>query len=160
MPTSKLIAPNRVPGGAHPEGRERPGQARPHLPGSTLRPSRTKLCGLSVPEPACGSVPAARTAALHSSRCPADPGRSPAAGDQGRGQPGPTPASHRAATPTCAQPLSGLLLPLPSGSGSPFACRLPYLSRRRMSAFPAVTVKCLWILKSSILFLDPAPEIR
>lgn len=47
-----------VPGGARSQGRERPGQARPHLPGSTLRPPRTKLCGLSVPEPARGPVPA------------------------------------------------------------------------------------------------------
>lgn len=149
-----------VPGGARPEGRERPGQARPHLPGSTLRPPRTKLCGLPVPEPACGSVPAAlRGRRLCTARgAPADPGRSPAAGDEGRGQLGPTPASHRAATPTCAQLLSGLLLP--SRSGSPFGCRLRYLSDvscQRMSAFPAVTATCLWTLKSSVLFLHPAP---
>lgn len=74
-----------VPGGARPEGRERPGQARPHLPGSTLRPPRTKLCGLPVPEPACGSVPAAlRGRRLCTARgAPADPGRSPSSRRRG-----------------------------------------------------------------------------
>lgn len=107
-----------VPGRARSQGRERPGQAQPHLPGSTLRSPRTKLCGLFVSEPARCSVPAALwsgKAALPSSRYPVDPGRSPAARDEGRGQPGPTPASHRAAPPTCAQPLSGFLLQSLSG---------------------------------------------
>lgn len=122
-----------VPGGARPEGRERPGQARPHLPGSTLRAS-SKDQTLCTVLPRAGARLGPRgpqgRAALHSSRCPADPGRSPAAGDEGRGQPGPTPASHRAATPTCAQLLSGLLLQSRSGSDRPLpaACRLRYLS--------------------------------
>lgn len=142
-----------VPGRARPQGRERPGQAQPHLPGSTLRSPRTKLCGLSVSEPARCSVPAALgsgKAALPSSRFPVDPGRSPAAGDEGRGQPGPTPASHRAAPPTRAQPLSGFLLQSLSVSPLPalFFGTRPVTLCQRMSA-----VKCLWTLKSSVLFL-------
>lgn len=91
----------------------------PARPGRTCQARRCVLRGpnfLDCPSPSRRAARsprppgAGRQPALHSSRCPADPGRSPAAGDEGRGQPGPTPASHRAAPPTCAQPLSGFLL--------------------------------------------------
>lgn len=154
-----------VPGGARPEGRDRPGQARPHLPSSTLRPQQTKLCGLSVPEPARGSVPVALRGAGRRLCTARGAQWTPAEAQQ--------PATRGAASlapplPVTARPRPPALSPFPGcfchqalDSPLPAACVIfQHVSCQRTSVLPAVTVKCLWTLKFLVLFLDLTPEIR
>lgn len=160
MPTSELIAPYRCP--AVLARKAASARARP---GRTCRARRRVLRGPNFVDCPSPSRRAARPPRPGRRLCTARGAqRTPAEAQQ--------PATRGAASlapplPVTARPRPPALSPFPGcfcrqalDRLLPAACFIfQDVSRQRMSAFPAVTVKCLWILKSSILFLDPEPEI-
>lgn len=163
MPTSELIAPYRCP--AVLARKAASARARP---GRTCRARRCVLRGQNFVD-----CPSPSRRAARSPRPSGDSGFAQLAVPSG---PRPKPSSRRrGARPAWPHPCQS-----PRGHAHlrsapfrvAFAVRLwisplPAAgfifqdgSCPRRSAFPAVTVKFLWTLKSSVLFLDPAPEIR